>query len=80
MNGIKYLEVKSGKYDNGQTAIALMSDHDFYFVFAAGDDKTDKSLFKELPDSVYTIQVGLSPSFEKYNDTDNSELLKMMTE
>jgi len=78
LEGHKVLEVKSGKYDKGQAAIALMSDQEFGFIFAAGDDKTDEFLFKVLPEFAYTIRVGMSPSLAKYNVTDISVLLKLL--
>ncbi len=80
LEGHKVLEVKSGKYDKGQAALALINGQDFGFIFAAGDDKTDEFLFKALPDHSYTIRVGLSPSFAKYNVTDISVLLKLLEE
>lgn len=80
LEGHKVLEVKSGKYDKGQAAITLMADQDFGFIFAAGDDKTDEFLFKALPDSAFTIRVGLSPSIAKYNVTNISVLLKLLEE
>ncbi len=80
LEGHKVLEVKSGRYDKGQAANALMSEEDFGFIFAAGDDKTDEFLFNALPDSAYTIRVGLSPSFAKYNVTDIPALLTLLEE
>ena len=80
LEGHKVLEVKSGKYDKGQAANTLMTDQNFGFVFAAGDDKTDEFLFNALPDSAYTIRVGLSPSFAKYNVTEIPALLKLLRE
>jgi len=80
LEGHKVLEVKSGKYDKGQAANTLMMDQKFSFVFAAGDDKTDEFLFNALPDTAYTIRVGLSPSFAKYNVTDIPVLLKLLKE
>jgi len=80
LEGHKVLEVKCGKYDKGQAANTLMTGHKFSFVFAAGDDKTDEFLFSALPDTAYTIRVGLSPSFAKYNVTDISILLKLLEE
>lgn len=78
LEGHKVLEVKSGKYDKGQAAIALMANQKFGFILAAGDDKTDEFLFKSLPDSACSIRVGLNPSFAKYNVTDISGLLKLL--
>lgn len=78
LEGNKVLEVKSGKYDKGQAAISLMKNKHFDFILAAGDDKTDESLFKTLSGSAYTIRVGLSPSLAKYNVPDFSFLLKLL--
>jgi trehalose 6-phosphate synthase/phosphatase len=78
MEGNKVLEIKSGKYDKGQAAIILMKNIHFDFILAAGDDKTDEFLFKALPNSAYTIRVGLSPSLAKYNISDFSLLLKLL--
>jgi trehalose 6-phosphate synthase/phosphatase len=80
LEGHKVLEVKSGKYDKGQAAITLMADQDFDFIFAAGDDKTDEFLFQAVPDSAFTVRVGQSLSFAKYNVTSISILLKLLDE
>ncbi len=80
LEGHKVLEVKSGKYDKGQAANTLMTDQNFDFIFAAGDDKTDEFLFSTLSDAACSIRVGLSPSFAKYNVTDIPALLKLLEE
>ena len=78
LEGHKVLEVKSGRYDKGQAANALLANQKFDFILAAGDDKTDEFLFKALPDSACSIRVGLNPSFAKYNVTDISVLLELL--
>ena len=78
LEGNKVLEIKSGKYDKGQAAKALMKDHDFDFLLAAGDDQTDEDLFKAMPDLSYTIRVGSSPSYAKFNVSDLSDLLGLL--
>ncbi len=78
LEGNKVLEIKSGKYDKGQTANVLLKNKDFDFIFAAGDDQTDEFLFKSLPSSAYTIRIGMNPSFAKYNVSDYSSLLKLL--
>ncbi len=80
IEGHKILEVKSGKYDKGQAANALIMNQNFGFIFAVGDDKTDEFLFNSLPHSAYTIRVGLSPSFAKYNVKDIPVLFKLLEE
>jgi len=78
LDGNKVLEVKSGKYDKGQAANTLMRNKHFDFILAAGDDKTDEVLFKALPDTAFSIRVGLSPSVAKYNVPDFPILLKLL--
>jgi trehalose 6-phosphate synthase/phosphatase len=78
IEGHKVLEIKSGKYDKGHAALAVMKDNQFDFILAAGDDKTDEDLFKVLSKNAYTIRVGSSPSKAKYNVSDFSFLLKLL--
>jgi trehalose 6-phosphate synthase/phosphatase len=78
LEGNKVLEVKSGKYDKGQAATSIMKNKYFDFILAAGDDKTDESLFSALADSLYTIRVGLSPSLAKYNVPDIAFLMNLL--
>lgn len=78
LEGNKVLEIKSGKYDKGQAAKILMKDNLFNFILAAGDDKTDESMFIALPAEAYTIRVGLTPSLARYNAPDCSFLLKLL--
>lgn len=78
LEGHKVLEVKSGKYDKGQAASAMLVDQHYGFIFAAGDDKTDEFLFKALPETAYTIRVGLSPSVARYNVADIAVLLNLL--
>jgi len=55
-----------------------MKNKHFDFILAAGDDRTDEFLFKELPGSAYSVRVGLSPSLAKYNVPDFSFLLNLL--
>lgn len=79
LEGNKVLEVKSGKYDKGQAVLSLMKNEHFDFILGAGDDKTDEFVFKALPDWANTIRIGLSPSVAKYNVSDYSLLLKLLS-
>jgi trehalose 6-phosphate synthase/phosphatase len=78
LEGNKVLEVKSGKYDKGQAAAELIADNHYDFILAAGDDNTDEFLFRALPDFAYSIRVGLSPSFARYNVPDTTHLLSLL--
>jgi trehalose 6-phosphate synthase/phosphatase len=78
LEGNKVLEVKSGKYDKGQAATSIIKNENFDFILAAGDDKTDESLFRALAGSLYTIRVGLNPSVAKYNVPDIAFLMNLL--
>ncbi len=78
LEGNKVLEIKSGRYDKGQAASALIGNDEFDFILAAGDDKTDEFLFKALPESSWTIRVGLSPSIAKFNVSEFALLVDLL--
>ncbi|MBN1416190.1 MAG: bifunctional alpha,alpha-trehalose-phosphate synthase (UDP-forming)/trehalose-phosphatase [Bacteroidales bacterium] len=78
LEGNKVLEVKSSKYNKGLSAATLITDEYYGFILAAGDDNTDEFLFQALPDFVYSIRIGLSPSFARYNLPDTSQLLQLL--
>jgi trehalose 6-phosphate synthase/phosphatase len=80
LEGNKVLEVKSGKYDKGKAARSIMKNKHFDFVLAAGDDRTDESLFRQLNSSAYTIRVGLSPSIARFNISDFNLLVKLLND
>jgi len=78
LEGNKVLEIKSGKYDKGEAAISLLKDEKHDFILAAGDDKTDELLFKSLPDSAFTLKIGINPTLAKYSITDYSVFLDLL--
>lgn len=67
LEGNKILEVKSTAYDKGTSAMHLLSQKDYDFILAIGDDRTDEDLFSVLPETAYTIKVGSALSLAKYN-------------
>ncbi len=78
LEGNKVLEVKSGHYDKGEAASILMREDTYDFILAAGDDKTDEFLFQALPPTAYSIRIGLSASFARFNVSDYSLLIKLL--
>lgn len=78
LEGHKVLEVKSNKFNKGMAARYLMGVNKFDFILAAGDDRTDEFLFKALPESAFTIRIGLKQTFARYDITDSSYLLDLL--
>jgi len=67
LEGNKILEVKSTVYDKGTTATTLLSQRNYDFILAIGDDRTDEDLFEVLPESAFTIKVGTTMSVARFN-------------
>lgn len=66
MEGNKVIEVKSSSINKGKTAYKILTgDEDF--ILAIGDDLTDEYMFQELPESSFTIKVGIGNTHAKYS-------------
>ncbi len=67
LQGSKVVEVRCGGVSKGNSALTFLTRKKYDFVLAIGDDWTDEDLFKILPESAYSIKVGMTSSFAKYN-------------
>ncbi|MGB2805344.1 MAG: bifunctional alpha,alpha-trehalose-phosphate synthase (UDP-forming)/trehalose-phosphatase [Candidatus Zixiibacteriota bacterium] len=67
LEGSKVIEIKSVGIDKGRAALHWLSRKAWDFILAIGDDWTDEDLFAALPESAYSIKVGVSPSKAKFN-------------
>lgn len=65
-NGNKIIEVKPSTIDKGSIAQKLYDESPADFVFAAGDDYTDESMFATLPHSAHTVKVGFGETSARY--------------
>ncbi|MFT4223111.1 bifunctional alpha,alpha-trehalose-phosphate synthase (UDP-forming)/trehalose-phosphatase [Dysgonomonas sp.] len=67
MKGNKIVEIKSGEFNKGSEALRLISQSEYDFVMAIGDDTTDEEMFMALPDTAITIKVGDPSNAARYN-------------
>ncbi|HEX9196668.1 MAG TPA: hypothetical protein VF906_02630, partial [Candidatus Bathyarchaeia archaeon] len=58
----------------------LLSQENFDFVLAVGDDQADEDLFKVLPEKSYSIKVGLAKSYAKYNLRNHRDVVQLLTD
>ncbi|MHC4431137.1 MAG: bifunctional alpha,alpha-trehalose-phosphate synthase (UDP-forming)/trehalose-phosphatase [Planctomycetota bacterium] len=65
--GNKILEVKSQGVNKGRGAEHWLTEQDWDFILAAGDDYTDEEMFSVLPDEAYSIKVGFAASRARFN-------------
>jgi trehalose 6-phosphate synthase/phosphatase len=67
LEGNKVLEVRNAGTNKGKAALRFISGRKWDFILAAGDDRTDEDVFAVMPDSAYSIKVGLGPTRARYS-------------
>ncbi len=67
LEGNKVVEIKNSGVNKGKATASWLRKSDWDFIIAIGDDQTDEDIFKVLPDSAYTLKVGLQQTIAKYN-------------
>lgn len=65
--GNKVIEIKNVGINKGEVSLDHVSLLRPDFVLAIGDDTTDEDMFKALPESAYTLKVGVSQTHARYN-------------
>lgn len=67
LEGSRVIEVKNASINKGKAALKWLSDGEWDFVLAVGDDWTDEYLFDVMPEDAYSIKVGFTRSKARYN-------------
>lgn len=65
--GNRVIEVRNAGVNKGVAAKDILSRHPYNFIMAVGDDWTDEDLFRVLPENAYSIRVGVTQSYARYN-------------
>lgn len=78
--GNRVVEIRSGGVNKGTAGIHLYSQFSPDFSLVIGDDTTDEDLFRALPESVYTVRVGMVDSHAKYNLRDHTEVIPILNQ
>ena len=76
MEGNKVIEVKNGGVNKGSAALQFLTNQNFEFIMAIGDDWTDEFMFRELPGEAITIKVGSKRTNAKYK-LDTVEMVRL---
>ncbi len=79
-HGEKVIEIKPTGINKGTTAYQWISEKDWDFILAVGDDWSDEATFSHLPDSAYSIKVGQGISKSKYNIHSSTEVRTLLKE
>lgn len=80
LEGNKVVEIKSAGVNKGKATDLWLKDAEWDFIFAIGDDHTDEDIFKALPDSAFTIKVGLDRSIANYSLPGVKEVRRLLKE
>ena len=80
LNGNKVVEVKPNDYSKGTEAERLCAQNDYDFVLAIGDDVTDESMFRSLPNDAITVKVGFVSDDARYCLHKQEEVLPFLNE
>lgn len=78
LHGNKVVEVRCAGVNKGAAALAWLKQAKFDFILAIGDDWTDEDLFKILPDNAFSVRVGISNSYARFNLYSYREVIELL--
>jgi len=78
LEGSKVIEIKSGGINKGRAAMHWTSKDKYDFMLAIGDDWTDEDLFEVLPDTAYSIKVGVGMSKARFCVKSSGEVRELL--
>ncbi|MBN1359282.1 MAG: bifunctional alpha,alpha-trehalose-phosphate synthase (UDP-forming)/trehalose-phosphatase [Sedimentisphaerales bacterium] len=76
--GSKILEIRKHGINKGRAAQFLMGRTHWDFMLAVGDDYTDEEMFAVMPETAYTVKVGLRVSKARFNVDNVQELRNLL--
>jgi trehalose 6-phosphate synthase/phosphatase len=80
LDGSKVTEIKDSGVNKGRAVSRWLGRADWDFILAIGDDWTDEDMFDVLPDSAYSIKVGLSASKARFNVDSQEDVIGLLKE
>lgn len=80
LKGSKVIEVRSIGVNKGVAVKRWLLNEEYDFILAIGDDWTDEDLFRELPETAYSIRIGMVPSYARFNLNDQNEVIRLLEE
>ncbi len=81
LQGNKVIEVRNPGMNKGDAGSYWISENQFDFILAMGDDWTDEDLFKILPESAYSIKIGMAQSSQaKFNLPKPQDVIALLQE
>jgi trehalose 6-phosphate synthase/phosphatase len=78
LEGNKVIEIKNRGINKGRAALRLLGNTPSGKILAMGDDWTDEFLFAALPETAFTIKVGMSKTMATYKVEDYWQVREML--
>lgn len=78
LQGSKVVEIRNSGVNKGIAGMHWISKNDFDFILAIGDDQTDEDLFRILPETAYSIRVGITRSYARFNLHNHMEVIELL--
>ncbi len=72
--GDRNISIRNAGIKKGRAAMHWISEKDWNFILAIGSDWSDEELFNILPESAYSIRVGLNPTQAQFNVPNPSDI------
>ncbi|HUA64658.1 MAG TPA: bifunctional alpha,alpha-trehalose-phosphate synthase (UDP-forming)/trehalose-phosphatase [Alphaproteobacteria bacterium] len=66
LEGNKVIEVRNSGVNKGTAAMEWLNGRELDFVLSIGDDWTDEDMFRALPESAYSVRVGMAATAARY--------------
>jgi trehalose 6-phosphate synthase/phosphatase len=80
LEGKNVLEVKPINVSKARAISLWLSQGNWQFILSAGDDNNDEVLFSQLPDSAFSIKIGLDISEARYHLESPEHLRRLLKE
>jgi len=80
LEGKKVLEVKHANVSKAKAASLWLFRQNWQFILAAGDDSNDEALFAQLPDTAYSIKIGMDISEARAYLESSTQLRQLLNE
>ena len=78
LDGNKAIEVTNADVNKGTIINSIINNNNFDFILCVGDDISDESMFKALPNNSVSIKVGKKSSSAEYFVKNPNEFLKFL--
>jgi trehalose 6-phosphate synthase/phosphatase len=80
LEGSKVIEIKDAGINKGRAVSRWLGRKRWDFILAIGDDWTDEDMFDVLPETAYSIKVGLSASKARFNLDSQADVRGLLKE